>query len=87
MREYLDPVFEADRCAEYVKDIGIAANNAMDLTRNIGAVFKCIRQTGLKLTVEKNIFGVKPVEFLGKNNFTRRNHTTSPENSKFSRQT
>ena len=44
MREYLDPVVKADQCAQYVDDIGIAANNATDLTRNIRAVFKCIRQ-------------------------------------------
>ena len=71
MREYLDPVVTADQCAQYVDDIGIAANNAMDLTRNIRAVFKCIRQAGLKLTIEKCHFGVKQVEFLGR--------TISPE--------
>ena len=47
-------------------DVGIAANNATDLTRNIRAVFKCIRQAGLKLTNEKCHFGVKQVEFLGR---------------------
>ena len=55
MREYLDPVVKADQCAQYVDDIGIAANNATDLTRNIRAVFKCIRQAGLKLTIENVI--------------------------------
>ena len=35
MREFLDPVVKADHCAQYVEDIGIAANNATDLTRNI----------------------------------------------------
>ena len=65
MREYLDPVVKADQCAQYVEDIGIAANNATDLTRNIRAVFKCIRQAGLKLTIEKCHFGVRQVEFLG----------------------
>ena len=39
MREYLDPVVKADQCAQYMDDIGIAANNATDLTRNIRAVF------------------------------------------------
>ena len=53
MREYLNPVVKADQCAQYVDDIGIAANNATDLTRNIRAVFKCIRQAGLKLTIAK----------------------------------
>ena len=43
MREYLDPVVKADQCAHYVDDIGIAANDATDLTRNIRAVFKWIR--------------------------------------------
>ena len=64
MREYLDPVVKADQCAQYVDDIGIAANDATDLTRNIRAVFKCIRHAGLKLTIEKCHFGVRQVEFL-----------------------
>ena len=64
MREYLDPVVKADQCAQYVDDIGIAANNATDLTRNIRANFKCIRQAGLKLTIEKCHFGFRQVEFL-----------------------
>ena len=62
----MDPVVKADQCAQYVDDIGIAANNATDLTRNIRAVFKCIRQAGLKLTIEKCLFGVRQVEFLGR---------------------
>ena len=71
MPEYLDPVVKADQFAQYVDDIGIAANNATDLTRNIRAVFKCIRQARLKPTIEKYHFGVRQVEFLGR--------TISPE--------
>ena len=67
----MDPVVKADRCAQYVDDIGNAANNATDLTRNIRAVFKCIRKAGLKLIIEKCHFGVRQVEFLGR--------TISPE--------
>ena len=66
MREYLDPVVKAGQCAQYVDDIGIAANNATDLTRNTRAVFKCIHQARLKLTIEKCLFGVRQVEFLGR---------------------
>ena len=66
MREYLDPVVKVDQCAQYVDNIGIAANNATDLTRNIRAVFKRIRQAGLKLTNEKCHFGVRQFEFLGR---------------------
>ena len=65
MRENLDPVVKADQCAQYVDDIGVAANNATDLTRNNHAVFKCICQAGLKLTIEKCHFGVRQVEVLG----------------------
>ena len=66
MREYLDPVVKDDQCAQYVDDIGNAANNATDFTRNIRAVFQCIRNAGLKLTFEKCHFGVRQVEFFGK---------------------
>ena len=71
LREYLDPVVKADQCAQYVDDIGIAANNATDFTRKIRAVFKCVRQAEWKLTNEKYHFGVRQVEFLGR--------TISPE--------
>ena len=36
MREYLDPVVKADQCAEYVDDIGIAANNVTHLPGTFG---------------------------------------------------
>ena len=67
MREYLDPVVKADQCAQYVDDIGIATNNATDLTRNIRAVFQCIRNARLKLAIEKCHFRVRQSEFLGRN--------------------
>ena len=47
-------------------DIGIAANDATDLTRNIRAASKCTRQAGLKLTIEKCHLGVRQVEFIGR---------------------
>ena len=73
MRVYWDPVVKADQCAQHVDDIGIAANNARDLTWNIREVFKRIRQAELKLTNEKCHFGVRQFEFLGR--------TISPEKS------
>ena len=71
MREYLDAVVKTDQCAQYVDDIGIAANNDTNLTRKNRVIFKCTRQAGLKLTIEKNHFGVWQVEFPGR--------TVSPE--------
>ena len=44
MREYLDPIVKADQCAQYVDDIGIAANVATDLTRNIRATSAFAKQ-------------------------------------------
>ena len=79
MREYLDPVVKAEQCAQYVDDIGIAANNATDLTRNIRAAFQCFRNAGLKLTIEKRQFGVRQVEFLG---LTISSEGVSPETHK-----
>ena len=66
MREYLDKVIKADQCAQYVDDMGIAANSVTQLIRNIRAVFECIRQAGLKLSIDKCHFGVTEVEFLGR---------------------
>ena len=53
MREYLDKVIKADQCAQYVDDIGIAANDADHLIANLRATFKCIQEAGLKLTMHK----------------------------------
>ena len=39
---------------------------ATDFTRNIRAVFKCIRQAGLKLRIEKFHFEVRQDELLGR---------------------
>ena len=66
LREYLDPVVKADQCAQYVDDIGIAATSATDLTRNIWAVVRCIRQAELELTIAKCHFGVSQFESLGR---------------------
>ena len=66
MRDYLDKVIKADQCAKYVDDIGIAANSVTQLIRNIRAVFECIRQAGYKISIDKCLFGVTEVEFLGR---------------------
>ena len=66
MREYLDKAIKADQCAQYVYDIGIAANDSTQLCNNIKTVFECIRNGGLKLTMAKCHFGVKKVDFLGR---------------------
>ena len=66
MREYLEQVVEAEHCAQYLDEIGIAANSATDHTRNSRVVFKCIRQAGLNRTIEKCHFGVGQVEKLGR---------------------
>ena len=79
MREYLDTVIKADQCAQYVDDIGIAANTTEQLIKNIRAVFKCIRKAGLKLTIEKCHFGVTQSEFLGR---TITPHGVAPQDHK-----
>ena len=66
MREYLDKVIKADQCAQYVDDIGIAANDAEQLIKNFRATFQCIRHAGLKLTMHKCHFGATEIDFLGR---------------------
>ena len=66
MREYLDKVIKTDQSVQYVDDIGIAANSMTQQIRNIRAVFECIRQAGLKLSIDKCHFGVTEFEFLGR---------------------
>ena len=66
MRECLDRVIKADQCAQYVDDIGIAANDANHLIANLRATFECIREAGLKLTMHKCHFGANEIDFLGR---------------------
>ena len=66
MREYLDRAIKANQCAQYVDDIGIAANDAEHLIKNLRATFECIREAGLKLTMHKCHFGATEIDFLGR---------------------
>ena len=66
MREFLDKAIKADQCAQYVDDIGIAANDSTRMCINIKTVFECIRKAGLKLTMAKCHFGITQVDFLGR---------------------
>ena len=66
MRDYLDKAIKADQCAQYVDDIGIAANDTKQLCINIKTVFQCIRKAGLILSMSKCHFGVTQVDFQGR---------------------
>ena len=66
IREYLDAVIEADQCAQYVDEIGIAANTPQQLIKNLRADFHCLRKAGLKLSMGKCHFGVQEIHFLGR---------------------
>ena len=63
MREYLDRVNKADQCAQYVDDIGMAANDANHLIANLRATFECIRKAGLKLTCTSAILAPRKSTF------------------------
>ena len=66
MREYLDKVIKADQCAQYVDDIGIAANDADHLIANLRATFKCIQEAGPQLKMLKCHFGATEIDFIGR---------------------
>ena len=50
--------------AQYVDDIGIAANTPEQLIKNLRAVFQYLRKAGLKLSMAKCHFGVQEVDFF-----------------------
>ena len=56
IRKYLDPVIKADQCAQYVDDVGIAANIPQQLINNLQAVFQCLRKASVQLNVAKDRF-------------------------------
>ena len=62
----LDLVIKANQCAQYVDDLGIAANDSQQLICNLKSVFACIQETGWKLTMAECQFGVKQVDFRGR---------------------
>ena len=62
--EYLDKVIKAELCAQYVDDIGIAANDATQLIHNLRTTFECIRTASIILTKHKCHFGAKEMDFL-----------------------
>ena len=66
IRKYLDPVVKADQCAQYVDDIGIAANTPEQLIKNLRAVLQCLRKAGRKLSMAKCHFEVQEVDLLGR---------------------
>ena len=66
IRRYLEPVIKADQCAQFVDDIGTAANTPQQLIKNLRAVFQCLWKVGLKLSTARCHFGVQEVDFLGR---------------------
>ena len=71
MREYLDRVIKAEQCAQYVDDIGIAANDAEHLIKNLRATFECIREAELKIDNAQMSFWRNRNRLSGKNNHPR----------------
>ena len=65
MRKYMDPCIAADRCFQYVDDLGTAAHTFEELLINLSEIFTCIRRAGLKLTMAKCEFGSAEIKFLG----------------------
>ena len=57
MKEYLDKTIKADKCAQYLAEIGTATNSPEELKNNLREVFQCVRTAGLRLTMAKYQFG------------------------------
>ena len=66
MREYLDRVIKSDKCDQNVGYIGIANHDAEEMKTNLGEVFRCVREAGVRLTIAKCQFSAVEVQFLGR---------------------
>ena len=82
IRKYLDPVIEADQCAQYVDDFGRATNTPQHLIKNLPAVFQCLQKAGLELSMAKYHFEVQELEFLGRTITTK---GVSPQKQKIAK--
>ena len=54
--KYLEPIIEADQCAQYIDDIGLASNTAQQLIKNLRAVFQCLSEADLKFSMTEVLF-------------------------------
>ena len=79
VRKYLDPVVKADRSAQYIDDIEIAAHTADELLQSIDLVFQGIEFADLKLSMCKCLSGLIKIEHLGKTN-SKQGRALLPEN-------
>ena len=66
VREYRDPVVKTDRCAQYVDDVGLAANTRDQPIKNIERVLQCIGKAELKPSMDTCLLVWKKNEFRGK---------------------
>ena len=66
VHEYLDRLVKADRCDQYVDDIGIAAHTPKDFITNLELVFQQLDKAGLKLSKGKCEFGQRQIDYFAK---------------------
>ena len=85
MREYLDPVVKADQCAQYVDDNGIEANNATDLAPEQSGSLQVLWPSNIEADNWEMTLRSQTSWNPRKDNLTRKDLTTSSENSKFSK--
>ena len=82
VREYVDALVKADKFAQYVDDIGIAAHTVDELLSNIEAVFQQIQKAGLKLSMSKCAFGHPQIDFHPHQRVSPHSKTRSTTSSK-----
>ena len=64
--DYWNPTVKADRGAQYVDDIGVAAQTAAELIGNFDLVFELMQKTRLELSKKECQFGEQSIEISGK---------------------
>ena len=81
-RHYVDPCLASGNCTQSMDDNGNAVTNFEQLIPSLREIFICIRQSGLKLSLEKFEIATDTLKFLG-NNISAEG--ISPEKSKITK--
>ena len=65
-RNYFYGIVKAERCAQYVDDLRVAAHTTHRLISNMEHVFQGFDLAGVKLSMDKCYFGQFKIDFSGK---------------------
>ena len=64
VKHYLDPCLAAKVCTHFKDDIAAGVNNFDEIIPALRKIFDCLKESGLKLSVQKCEFGKSKISYL-----------------------